>query len=187
MRASPRVLASVALAALATFGCAASPMNHGGVSSAPAPAASHPMVAAAAPDGSEGTSAANPSHAGGTRDDSKADHVVRQTNRALGWVALSIGAEAAVVATITSFIMLHQNSLRSADCTDKVCSPAGLAANETLRNLEWWNAGAWTVAAAGVGVGAILLWTNPTDAALHAEVGIAPTGSGSGLRLRGTF
>jgi hypothetical protein len=113
--------------------------------------------------------------------------VTRQRNRALGWVFLSVGAEAAVVATITSFIMLHESSLRSADCTDKVCSPAGLSANVTLHNLEWWNAGAWAVAAVGVGVGAVVLWTNPRDAALHAEVAIAPTGSGSGLRLRGTF
>ena len=164
MRAS---LLVAALGALALAGCAASPANR---AAAPVPAVS----------GQAGGGA----HA---REESPDDCVARQSNRALGWVVLSVGAEAAVVATITSFMMLHQNGIRSDDCVDKVCSAAGLSANETLHNLEWWNAGAWVVTLAGVGVGAILLWTNPTDAALHAEVGIAPTGSGSSLLLRGAF
>jgi hypothetical protein len=161
MRAS---LLVAALGALALAGCAASPANR---PAAPVPSAS--------------------GQAGGGTQESPEDRVARQSNRALGWVVLSVGAEAAVVATITSFMMLHQNGIRSDDCVDKVCSAAGLSANETLHNLEWWNAGAWVVAVAGVGVGAIVLWTNPTDAALHAEVGIAPTGSGSSLLLRGAF
>jgi hypothetical protein len=121
------------------------------------------------------------------REESKDHRVVRQTHRALGWVFVAVGAEAAVVATITSFVMLHQSRVRSDDCVDKLCSPAGLSANETLHNLEWWNAGAWAVAAVGGSVGAIVLWTNPRDAALHAEVGIAPARSGSGLLFRGAF
>jgi hypothetical protein len=184
MRAS--LLVTVA-SLLVVAGCAASPANRAAVPPAQGQAAPHPGLAAAVPAGSDGTQAAQASDARRRRDEPGDDRVTRQRNRALGWVFLSVGAEAAVVATITSFIMLHESSLRSADCPDKVCSPAGLSANVTLHNLEWWNAGAWGVAVVGVGVGAVVLWTNPSDAALHAEVAIAPTGSGSGLRLRGTF
>jgi hypothetical protein len=155
-----------ALGALGLAGCAASPANR---AAGPVPASAQ---------------AAGGTHA---QEESPDHRVARQSNRALGWVVLSVGAEAAVVATITSSMMLHQNGIRSDDCVDKVCSAAGLAANETLHNLEWWNAGAWVVAVAGVGVGAIVLWTNPSDAALHAEVGIAPTGPGSSVLLRGDF
>jgi hypothetical protein len=56
-----------------------------------------------------------------------------------------------------------------------------------MRNLEWWNAGAWAIAVGGAGVGTFLLLSNPSDKAAHTEVGIAPTGSGSGLLLKGSF
>jgi hypothetical protein len=185
MRASCLV---VALGVLAMAGCAALPANRAVVPApSPAPVSSAPIVGAGAPSGSEPAVGAPTSGGNGARQESDDHRVARQTHRALGWVALSVGAEAAVVATITSFIMLHQNSLRGDGCDGKVCSAGGLAANETLRNLQWWNAGAWTVAALGVGVGAIVLWTSPTDAALHAEVAVAPAGSGSGLLLRGAF
>jgi len=164
MRALPFV---AAFGALALAGCAASPRNRAAVSIPPV-------------SGQAGGGAHAP-------EEPKDERVTRQSNRALGWVALSVGAEAAVVATVTSYIMLHQSGIRSDNCVGKVCSASGLSANETLHNLEWWNAGAWVVAAVGVGVGAIVLWTSPTDAAVHAEVGIAPTGSGSSLLLRGAF
>ncbi|MGH7297872.1 MAG: hypothetical protein ACRELB_23230, partial [Polyangiaceae bacterium] len=110
-------------------------------------------------------------------------HAARQTRRALGWVAIAIGAEATTVAVVTSFMMLHQASVRSADCTDKQCSSAGFAANQQLGRLGGWNLGAWAVGAAGLGTGIVLLLTNPSDRALHVEAGA----TASGLLLRGAF
>jgi hypothetical protein len=205
-----RVVSFAAFAAVAAFaasgmtGCAASsvsssaavsaslgvPASFGVPSALAAPATFatfRPVLAEVAP--ASGDSAAAP--AGGAprpaHEESMEDRTARQMNRALGWVLLSVGAEGAAVATVTSFMMLHQGGVRSDDCVGKVCSAEGLAANTTLHNLEWWNAGAWVVAVAGVGAGAVLLWTNPSDKALHTQVGIAPTGSGSSLLLRGAF
>jgi hypothetical protein len=180
MHASPVV---TALGALAMIGCATSPAHP---AAAPVPGASRPAAAVVATGNTE-AGAAPASGGSDARGESDDHRVARQTHRALGWVFLSVGAEAAVVATITSFIMLHQNSVRSDHCVDKVCSSGGLAANETLHNLAWWNAGAWAVAGVGGSVGALVLWTNPSDAALHAEVGIGPAGSGSALLFRGAF
>jgi hypothetical protein len=102
-------------------------------------------------------------------------------------VALSVGADAAILATVTSFMMLHQNNVRSDDCVNKVCSADGIAANGKLHDLAGWNALGWGVAVVGVGAGAFLLLTNPSDKALGTQVGIGPTATGSGLLLRGAF
>jgi hypothetical protein len=168
----PRALLSAALGALALAGCAASPAPV--AVAAPPP---HPILAEAAP--------ADPTRT--EHDQPNSEHESRQMNRALGWVLIGVGAEGAILATVTSFMMLHQNSVRSDSCADKVCSAAGITANGTLHSLAPWNAAAWGVAAVGTGVGLFLLLTNPSDKALHTEVGVAPTGSGSGLLLRGAF
>jgi len=79
--------------------------------------------------------------------------------RTWGWVSVAIGAEAAVVAVITSAVMLHDKNQRDADCNaQKVCTPAGLDANISLTQLAGWNAAAWIIAAAGLGTGGVLLW-----------------------------
>ena len=175
MRTSVAALATVA--ALAAMGCAASPASRAvATPSAPAP---HPIVAEATP--------APPAGEQGPREEPKNEHAARQTRRALGWVVLSVGIEGAILATVTSFMMLHENSVRNDDCVNKVCSPNGIVANGTIGNLEGWNATAWGVAAVGVGAGVFLLLTNPSDKSLHAQVGVAPTGSGSGMVLRGAF
>jgi hypothetical protein len=168
---------ATAVGALAVAGCAASTPPRavaapGGQATAP-----HPIVAEATPALAETSPQQEP----------KDDHSSRQMNRVWGWVALSVGAEGAVLATITSFMMLHQNSVRNSDCTDKVCSPDGLAANGKLGDLAGWNAAGWGVAVVGVAAGAFLLLTNPTDKALGTQVGVGPTASGSGLLLRGAF
>jgi hypothetical protein len=107
----------------------------------------------------------------------------RQTNRAIGWVAVAIGGEAAAVALVTSGLMLHQNAVRSDGCDPQhVCSQAGIDANTQLSQLAPWNTAAYLVAAAGLGVGVYLLLTNPPDRA-HTEVGVVP----GGVRLAGSF
>jgi hypothetical protein len=162
-----------AIGALAVAGCAASSPPHAG--QAPAPRL---IVAEATPAPPAETT---------PEQEPKNDHQSRQMNRVWGWVALSVGVDAAVLATVTSFMMLHQNSVRSEGCVDKVCSPEGIAANAKLGDLAGWNAAAWGVAVVGAGAGLFLLLTNPSDRALGTQIGVGPTATGSGLLLRGSF
>jgi hypothetical protein len=166
-----------ALGALAVAGCAASSPPHAVVPPPGQGTAPHPIVAEATPAVGETSPEPEP----------KSEHESRQVNRALGWVVLSVGADAAVLAAVTSFMMLHQNSLRGDECVNKVCSPEGVSANSKLGDLAGWNAVAWGVAAVGVGAGAFLVLTNPSDRTLGTQIGIGPTATGSGLLLRGDF
>ncbi|HEY3819268.1 MAG TPA: hypothetical protein VGL81_18995 [Polyangiaceae bacterium] len=174
-----------AVVALAVAGCAAAP---GPRTAAPAAqtTAPHPILAQAAPVDVGDSKPAKADEAS-VDQQPQSDHHTRQMNRVWGWSALSVGAEGAILAVITSFMMLHQNSVRSASCVDKVCSPDGIVANGKLGDLEGWNAAGWGIGAVGLAVGAYLLLTNPTDKSLGTQVGVGSTGSGSGLLLRGSF
>jgi hypothetical protein len=111
-----------------------------------------------------------------------------RTARTVGWVGVAIGADAALVAVATSFMMLHYKSARDAGCdASKVCSGDGFNANKSLDALTWWNVGAFGVAAAGLGAGAILLLTNPREREPGAAMVVAPNGSGASLAVRGAF
>jgi hypothetical protein len=111
-----------------------------------------------------------------------------RSRRTLGWISVAIGSEAALVAIATSFMMLHEKSVRDAHCdASKFCSSEGFDANSSLEALTWWNVGAFGVAAAGLGVGAVLLLTNPRESERTTSIVVAPNGSGAGLGLRGTF
>lgn len=165
MRASGWV---AAIGALAIIGCASSP-------------APHPIVAAAAPASTTAESRLESERR--TEGTADSGHAQRQTNRALGWAAIAVGADAGVVAVVTSFMMLHENGLRSANCVNKQCNPSGIAANEELHQLGLWNATAWVVGAVGLGAGLVLVLTNPSDKQLHAEVAATP----SGVLLKGSF
>jgi len=108
--------------------------------------------------------------------------------RTWGWVLLSFGAEGAVLAAITSFMMLHDKSVRDENCdSNKICSRDGLAANADIANLASWNAGAWAVAGVGLAVGGLLLLTNPPVRGPGVAIGVSPNGSGLGLDARGAF
>ena len=129
-----------------------------------------------------------------TPEGSLAEPSERSSNvpaRTLGWVLLSLGAEGAVLAAITSFMMLHDKSVRDQNCdSNKICSQTGLAANEDIANLASWNAGAWAVAGAGLTVGALLLLTNPPVRGPGIAIGVSPNGvngAGIGLDARGAF
>jgi len=112
----------------------------------------------------------------------------RQLGRAWGWTAVSIGTFAGVLAIGTSVLMLEDNSTRSSNCNaQKVCNPNGITANAQLSALGPWNTGLWIIGIAGLGVGAYLLFTNPTDHAMETRVGVAPNGSGANLELRSSF
>jgi hypothetical protein len=176
----------VVLGALALAGCASSPAPHPIVAAAPPSTDPSPTAApppAAAPAQGAPPTARSPDDERATLGTEDSRHEARQRRRAYGWVALSAGTLAAGVAVTTSFMMLHQASIRSDNCTNKVCSPAGIAANEQLDAMAAWNAGAWVLGAAGLGVGAVLLLTNPSDKGRETQVAVSP----SGVLLRGSF
>jgi hypothetical protein len=108
--------------------------------------------------------------------------------RTYGWVSLSVGVEATLVALVTSGMMLHEKNVRDGHCdTQKVCSIDGANANTSLSQLGWWNATAWVVAVAGLGVGGYLLWSHPVEGRASTGVAVEPVGTGVGLGLRGGF
>jgi hypothetical protein len=97
-------------------------------------------------------------------------------------VTLAIGAEAAAVAIGTSALMLHNKSVRDANCdAQRSCSQAGIDANNQLSALSVWNAGAWSVAALGLGAGTFLVLTNPPAKEPRTSLSVSPLG------LRGDF
>lgn len=115
----------------------------------------------------------------------------RRTGRVAGYVAIAVGAQAGIVALVTSGMMLHEDGIRSDACSEKRCTQEGLDANRNLAQLGGWNAGAWALGAAGLGVGTVLLILNPSDKASarpakSLSLG-APPGGGPGLGLGGTF
>jgi hypothetical protein len=180
----------VAAAAQGLTGCAArsgplGPRSPDGLASDPAPAREQTEEAAA-----------------------RADH---RAGRVAGYVALAVGAQATLVALVTSAMMLHQDGARADACdANKRCTQAGIDANDNLSQLGGWNAGAWALAAVGLGTGTVLVLLNPSEkrpsmrpapgapgdgngkepARPSAASGIflgAPGGAGPGLGLRGTF
>jgi hypothetical protein len=183
--ASPGMLrASVLVSTLVALACA-------GCAASPPPAVTPPPRLVLAEATPEPTTTAEPNTIAPALSpppaDAESEHKARQMNRVWGWTFLSVGIDGAILATVTSAMMLHQASVRSSECADKVCNTDGIAANGKLHDMAPWNAGAWVAAVVGIPVGVYLLLTNPTDKALHAEVGAGPTGSGSGLIVRGAF
>lgn len=108
--------------------------------------------------------------------------------RMAGWISIGVGSLAGVVALGTSVSMLHDKSVRDAGCNaSKVCSPDALGANADIAGTAGWNLGAYVVAAAGLGIGAFLVISNPADPETATAVGVSPTASGATVSLRGSF
>jgi hypothetical protein len=102
--------------------------------------------------------------------------------RTVGWISLAIGAEAAVVASATSIMLLHEKSVRDSECSaQKVCSQRGFEANGTIASLVAWNTASWAVMAAGLGAGAVLLLTGRPAARVQATVSVSPDAAGVGV------
>jgi hypothetical protein len=111
--------------------------------------------------------------------ESKPDPTVART---FGWLSLAVGAESAIVATVTSVMMLEDKSTRDSDCNpEKVCSSNGFNSNVRIGSLAAWNAGAYALAALGLGLGSYLLLTHPLQR--HATLSLGP----SGMSLAGSF
>jgi hypothetical protein len=123
-----------------------------------------------------------------TTDQAAHDRETRQLGRTWGWAAVSIGASASLLAIGTSVLMLEDNSTRNSNCNaQKVCNASGITANGQLNDLAPWNTGLWITGILGLGIGAYLLITHPTDRATGTQVGVAPNGSGASFELRSSF
>lgn len=111
-----------------------------------------------------------------------------RTLRTVGWVSLALGVEAAVVASVTSFMLLHDKGVRDDECNaQKVCSQRGLDANGDIGLLTSWNTASWIFTGAGLGAGAILLLMTRSDSGPRANVAVAPASAGLGVGLHGAF
>lgn len=140
--------------------------------------ASPPAPAPATPPAAQGesTDGSNPK-----RD----PHFMR---RVLGWVSLSIGAEAAIIAVVTTGMIEHQKSIRDDNCnTQKVCNTDGFNAANTISTIVPWNTATWFVAAAGLGVGTVLVLISPPGSEKSTAITVSPASSGMQLGLRSTF
>ncbi len=118
-----------------------------------------------------------------------------------GWVLVAVGSGAGVVAIGTGLLLLSNLNIRGNNCNDqKICNQDGYNANTQINNLGVVNATAFGVAAVGIGLGAFLVLTHPKTgkattteerkkepAAPSAALGVAPTGSGVGFNLKGSF
>jgi hypothetical protein len=108
--------------------------------------------------------------------------------RVLGWVSLSIGAEAAVIAVVTSGMIEHQKGIRDDGCNaQKVCNLDGFNAANTISTITPWNTATWFVAAAGLGVGTVLLLISQPRSEQRTAITLSPESSGLQLGLRSTF
>ena len=165
----------IVIVGLALGGCAGPSTNSPGVAS---------------PQGGAGgeTTGATPASASSAKDETIDERESRRLGRTWGWVAVGVGSVAGVVALGTSAIMLVKKGERDDHCdAAKICSQQGLDANGLLADLAGWNAGAWVVAAAGLGAGAVLLLTHPADREKGVQVGVRSTGAGARLDVWAAF
>jgi hypothetical protein len=171
-----------AVMALAASGCAArSVVPH----DATALAAPGRGVAESQPEAPASVPSAGPT---GDNGGSRPERDPHRTRRTLGWISLTIGVEAAVVAVATSIMIEHAKSARDGDCdAQKVCGTDGFNAVGTINTLAPWNTASWFVAAAGLGAGAVLLIISPRESEQRTAITVSPTPAGLGLGLRSTF
>lgn len=159
-----------------------------------APAVTTPAETPAAPPaaGTAETPAAPPPAADTAEASAAEGSNVRRdphrTRRVVGWVSLTIGAEAAVIALVTSLLIEHQKSLRDDNCNaQKTCNAQGFGAVNTIDTIVPWNTTTWIVAAAGLGLGTALLLISRPESEKQTAVTVSPVSSGLALGLRSTF
>jgi hypothetical protein len=192
MRTASIAAARTAAALLLAMCTACATRAPGARAASPASATevAHPLLADAAPaPATEPAPQAQPApQAEPTAQTETAHRRSGGPGRTLGWVSIAVGGEAAVLAIVTSFMMLHDKDVRDAGCNAaKVCTPDAYSANGALDSLGPWNAAAYAVAAVGLGAGVILLATSSRDRERSTSLVVAPNGSGAGLGLRGAF
>ncbi len=125
--------------------------------------------------------------AGGTNPagDQRDPHRVR---RYWGLAILSVGVEAAIVAGVTSILILHQKSIRDDGCNaQKVCDEDGKNAASTIDTIVPWNTASWIVGAVGVTAGLVLVLTSQPKAGPETMLTVSPALAGASIGIRSTF
>jgi hypothetical protein len=185
LAASATLFSFASFASFASFGCAgraAVPHDESSVASAFRP---HPHVLAAAATEEGGSAVAEPElkplPPSKTRPKST-------TQRTIGWFSLGAGVLSGGIAATTGVMMLHQADERRSGCSAaKVCSSDGFNANAQIAALSPWNIGSAVVAAAGIGLGAVLLLTQPRDDGKDTALVVSPASSGATVSLWRAF
>ena len=112
----------------------------------------------------------------------------RRVRRIYGYAGLAIGGAAAVVAVVTSFVLLHQKSVLDDQCNaQKQCSAAGMGETGAIDQTVPLNTTAWIVAVAGLAGGTIFLLTSQPESGKSTAVAVLPAPGGAALGLRSTF
>jgi hypothetical protein len=129
---------------------------------------------------------ANPPPGTTESDRGKRDpHVMRRFG---GWIVLSVGTAAAVVAGVSSIMIQHQKAVRDDNCSaQKLCNQTGKGAADTIDSMVPWNTATWITAIAGVAVGVTLVVISPPGKSNETSLTVDPTAGGAGLNLRGAF
>jgi hypothetical protein len=108
----------------------------------------------------------------------------RGFKQTLGLASVSVGAIAAAVAVVTSFVLIDQKKTLDDNCNaQKQCNADGFAASGTIHATSGWNTGAWIVGIVGLGGGAALLLTNHADTPGSTAITVFP----GGLALKSLF
>ena len=111
-----------------------------------------------------------------------------RVRRIYGYVSLAIGAEAAVIAVVTSFLLLLEKSALVGECdAQKRCSRTSVAETGAIQQTVPWNTTSWIVAVAGLGAGTILLLTSAPESSKSTALTVSPNPGGAALGLRSTF
>jgi hypothetical protein len=111
-----------------------------------------------------------------------------RTRRIYGYASVAIGGAAAVVAVVTSFMLLHQKSVLDEQCdAQKRCSSAGFGETGAIHQTVPLNTTAWIVAVVGLGAGTVLLVTSQPESGKSTAVTVSPTPGGAAFGLRSTF
>jgi hypothetical protein len=115
-----------------------------------------------------------------------------RTRRIWGYAGIAIGGAAAVLAGVTSFMLIHQKSVLDDNCNaQKLCNATGLAETGAVVQTVPINNVAWVVAAVGlIGGGIVLLTSQPEsskDSGKSTALTVAPNAGGASVGLRSTF
>jgi hypothetical protein len=105
----------------------------------------------------------------------------------LGWILGGVGVAGGVTAAVTSVLLVKDKSTADANCPDKACvNQKGLDAVSQGKALIPVNAAAFTVGAAGLGLGAYFVLSNHRGGPA-AAIGPGIVASGPGLKCVGAF
>jgi hypothetical protein len=83
------------------------------------------------------------------------------SQRTWGYVIGGAGVAGIVTSLVTGALVLSSKSTVEAECKDKLCSPEGVRAGENGRRMSMVSTIAFSIGAAGVGIGTYLILSAP--------------------------